>query len=151
MPTRTQRRGGSRGRRRFGHSPLHLLLRPRRASASDVAFCGTSSSLQSGSPLSPLYATVQTYGPDFHDWNVTRSLPGVRVEGFLKGSEGPGISDLCRTRLHLSARSAGTWTRAVCPYALGIVTWLPLRGSVAQRVACKIRLQLTEGSRVLRY
>jgi len=31
------------------------------------------------------------------------------------------------------------------------VTWLPLWGSVALRLAHKIRLQLTEGSRVHRY
>jgi hypothetical protein len=84
--------------------------------------------------------------------NVTRSLPGVRVEGLKrKEARGSGISDLCRTRCTYPVRSAGTWMRAVCPVMRCDVTWLPLRGSVALRVACKIRLQLTEGSRVLRY
>lgn len=114
MATRTQRgRGRGRGRQRFGHSQLRLLPRPRRTSASDVAICGTSSSLQahSHSPLSPhsllpfpLSATVQIHGLNYHDWSVTRSAPGVRVEGW-KGSRTQresGISELCHARVQLS-------------------------------------------------
>jgi hypothetical protein len=78
---------------------------------------------------------------------VTRTPPGVRVEGFgYKGSE-VGISELCRTHCTYRQRSTGTCTRAVVRMRCD-VTWLPLRGSVALRLARKIRLWLTEGSRV---
>jgi hypothetical protein len=138
--TWVQRKGGRRGSRRrlSGRLPVCLLLlRPRRrkASASDVAGCGTSSSSlcrsacllssllspfslspfflspPSPSPLSP-NAPAQMNGPNFHDWSIVRSQPGVRVEGQSKG-----IPELCHTRCTYRQRSAGTCVRALVQYA----------------------------------
>jgi hypothetical protein len=155
MPTRTQGRGG-RGRRQFGHSPPHLLLRPRRDSASDVAICGTSPSLQRRSPFLPssFPPKKRNRSSEYTDPTSTigASLGAYRGLGWRvrKGSKGSGISDLCRHPLHLSATIC--WYVDACRVRMRCgVTWLPLWGSVALRLACKIRLQLTEGSRVHPY
>jgi hypothetical protein len=124
-----------------GHLTVHLLLLLRRkASASDVAGCGTSSSvLHRPHPMlllhSPTPRPFRTPSSKYADststiGSVTRNLPGGWV-----GKQGEAKNPEChvtRPLFHLSARSAG-WVRVCCPVCVRIGGAAPLRSAGARQ------------------
>lgn len=166
MRTRTQRRGG-RGRRRFGHSPLHLLLRPHRDSASDVAaYCGTSPSLQSHSPFPRAPHPFFPFPPSpKRKWpskqtdriaTIGASLGAYRGLGWRVLERKQGVRNLGPMSPPVALIGNDLLVRGVdacrCAYARGGCDLVATLGVDRWRcaLACKIRLQLTEGSRVHR-